>query len=392
LCNSCDSLFLILGWVGFKKNKNLVVFSVSSVALCEKWFSLLDFKFIFRILKKMKIVECIPNISEGKDMEKIKAITNEAKSTKGVYLLDVYTGDSTNRTVLTLAGNPDAIKKAIYKIFEKTSELIDMRKHRGVHPRIGAVDVCPFIPVRDMTMEECIDIARDVGKKVAEELSIPIYLYGESATSEKRKNLSNIRKGEYEGLKEKLKNPEWKPDFGEAKFNEKSGASIIGARDFLIAFNINLNTKEKKIANVIAEKIRESGTIKIDNNGNKVRVPGTFIEVKAIGWYIEEFGCAQVSTNLIDFRKTPLHRLFEEVKKEAKKLCVEVTGSELVGLVPEEALLNSGKFYLARESSEERSSKNKIIDTAINYLGLSKSYEFRPEEKILEYKIKKEML
>ncbi len=385
-------MFLILGWVGFKKNKNLVVFSVSSVALCEKWFSLLDFKFIFRILKKMKIVECIPNISEGKDMEKIKAITNEAKSTKGVYLLDVYTGDSTNRTVLTLAGNPDAIKKAIYKIFEKTSELIDMRKHRGVHPRIGAVDVCPFIPVRDMTMEECIDIARDVGKKVAEELSIPIYLYGESATSEKRKNLSNIRKGEYEGLKEKLKNPEWKPDFGEAKFNEKSGASIIGARDFLIAFNINLNTKEKKIANVIAEKIRESGTIKIDNNGNKVRVPGTFIEVKAIGWYIEEFGCAQVSTNLIDFRKTPLHRLFEEVKKEAKKLCVEVTGSELVGLVPEEALLNSGKFYLARESSEERSSKNKIIDTAINYLGLSKSYEFRPEEKILEYKIKKEML
>jgi glutamate formiminotransferase/formiminotetrahydrofolate cyclodeaminase len=340
----------------------------------------------------MKIVECIPNISEGKDMEKIKAITNEARSTAGAYLLDVYMGKSTNRTVITLAGKPESIKKVVYKIFKKTSELIDMRKHKGVHPRIGAVDVCPFIPVRYMTMKECIDITRKVGQKVAEELDIPVYLYGESAANEVRKDLSNIRKGEYEKLKEKLKNPEWKPDFGEAKLNEKSGASIIGARDFLIAFNINLNTKDKKLADVIAEKIRESGTIKIDNNGDKVRVPGTLKEVKAIGWYIEEFGCAQVSTNLVDFRLTPLHRLFEEVEKEAKEMGVEVTGSELVGLVPEEALVNSGKFYLARESSEGRSSKNKIIDTAINYLGLSNRYEFRPEEKILEYKIKKEML
>ncbi|MBN1695081.1 glutamate formimidoyltransferase [candidate division WOR-3 bacterium] len=340
----------------------------------------------------MKIIECIPNISEGKDIEKIKAITNEAKSTAGAYLLDVYTGASTNRTVLTLAGNPKAIKEAIYKTFKKTSELIDMRKHKGVHPRIGSVDVCPFIPVRDMTIEECIDITREVGQKVAEELDIPVYLYGESAAREERKDLSNIREGGYEKLKEKLKNPEWKPDFGEAKFNEKSGASIIGARDFLIAFNINLKTKETKLANVIAEKIRESGTVKVDNNGNKVRVPGTLKEVKAIGWYIEEFGCAQVSTNLIDFRVTPLHRLFEEVEKEAKKLGVEVAGSELVGLVPEEALLNSGKFYLARESSEDRSSKNKIINTAINYLGLSSRYEFFPEEKIMEYKMKKEML
>jgi glutamate formiminotransferase/formiminotetrahydrofolate cyclodeaminase len=340
----------------------------------------------------MKIVECIPNISEGKDMKKIKAITNEARSTAGAYLLDVYMGKSTNRTVITLAGKPESIKKVVYKIFKKASELIDMRKHKGVHPRIGAVDVCPFIPVRYMTMKECIDITRKVGQKVAEELDIPVYLYGESAANEVRKDLSNIRKGEYEKLKEKLKNPEWKPDFGEAKLNEKSGASIIGARDFLIAFNINLNTKDKKLADVIAEKIRESGTIKIDNNGDKVRVPGTLKEVKAIGWYIEEFGCAQVSTNLVDFRLTPLHRLFEEVEKEAKEMGVEVTGSELVGLVPEEALVNSGKFYLARESSEGRSSKNKIIDTAINYLGLSNRYEFRPEEKILEYKIKKEML
>jgi len=340
----------------------------------------------------MKLVECIPNVSEGRDTKKIRVITEEAKNITGAYLLDVYTGNTTNRTVLTLAGKPEAIREAAYKIFEKTSELIDMRNHKGVHPRIGAVDVCPFIPVRDITMRECIDITKNVGKKVAEELSVPIYLYGESATDEKRKDLSNIRKGEYEKLKEKLKNPEWKPDFGEAKFNEKSGASIIGARDFLIAFNINLDTKDKNLANIIAKRVRESGTIKTSDSGKKVKVPGALKEVKAIGWYIEELGCAQVSTNLTNFRKTPLHRLFEEVKKEAKKLEIEVTGSELVGLVPEEAILTAGRFYLVRESSEERSSKNKIIDTAINYLGLSNSYEFHPDEKILEYKIKKEIL
>ncbi len=340
----------------------------------------------------MKIVECIPNISEGKDIKKIKAITDEAESTMGVYLLDVYIGNTTNRTVLTLAGKPESIKKVIYKIFKKAAELIDMRNHKGVHPRIGAVDVCPFIPFENITMEESIDITKDLGAKIAEELKIPIYLYGESATDEKRKHLSNIRKGEYEKLKEKLKNPEWKPDFGEAKFNEKSGASVIGARDFLVAFNINLNTKDKNLANIIAKRIRESGTIITGENGKKVRVPGTLKEVKAIGWYIEELECAQVSTNLTNFQKTPIHRLFEEAKKEAKKLGVEVTGSELVGLVPEEAILTAGRFYIARASSEEGSTKNKIINTAINYLGLSNKYEFHPDEKILEYKIKKEIL
>jgi glutamate formiminotransferase/formiminotetrahydrofolate cyclodeaminase len=340
----------------------------------------------------MKLVECIPNVSEGRDLKKIEAIINEAKSTTGAYLLDVYTGKSTNRTVLTLAGKPESIKKAIYKIFKKTSELIDMRKHRGVHPRIGAVDVCPFIPVRGMTMKECINITREVGEKVSETFSIPIYLYGESATDEKRKDLSNIRKGGYEKLKEKLKNPEWRPDFGEPKFNEKLGASIIGARDFLIAFNINLNTKDKNLANIIAKRIRESGTIITDENGKRVRVPGTLKAVKAIGWYIEELKCAQVSTNLINFRKTSLNRLFEEAKKEAEKLGVEVTGSELVGLIPEEAILTAGRFYLAQESKEQRNSKNKVIEKAINYLGLSNSYEFLPDEKILEYKIKKEIL
>jgi glutamate formiminotransferase/formiminotetrahydrofolate cyclodeaminase len=362
--------------------------------LCPLWlmFSLLDFKSIFRILKKMKIVECIPNVSEGKDIKKIEAITEEAKNTPGAYLLDVYYGASTNRSVLTLAGDPEAIKEAIYKIFKKTSELVDMRKHKGNHPRIGALDVCPFIPVRNVTMEECIDIARNVGRKVAEELGIPVYLYGESATDEKRKNLSNIRKGGYEGLKEKLKLPEWKPDFGEAKFNEESGASVIGARDFLIAFNINLNTKDKNFANRIAEKIRESGIIKVDDNGKKVRIPGILKEVKAIGWYIEELGCAQVSTNLMDFRTTPLHVLYEEVKKEARKLDVEVTGSELVGLIPEEALLETGKFYLVEKSLSGKVSKNEIIDAAISKLRLFDKNKFKPEEKILEYKIKKEIL
>jgi len=340
----------------------------------------------------MKLIECIPNISEGKDIKKIKAITEEVRNTAGSYLLDEYSGASTNRTVLTLAGPPKVIKEAVYKIFRKTSELIDMRNHKGVHPRIGALDVCPFIPIEDITMEECIKITKDLGEKVAEELGIPVYLYGESATDEKRKDLSYIRKGEYEGLKKKLEKPEWKPDFGKAKFNKKSGASIIGARDFLIAFNINLNTKDNNLANRIAEKIRESSIRKTDNNGKKAKIPGTLKEVKAIGWYIEELSCAQVSTNLTNFRITPLHRLFEETKKEAKKLGLEVTGSELVGLIPEKAILEAGKFYLKKNTSLGKPSKDEIINTAISHLGLSDKGEFKVEEKILEYKIKKELL
>lgn len=340
----------------------------------------------------MKIVECIPNISEGKDIGKINAIAEEAKDTPGAYLLDIYTGATTNRTVLTLAGVPEAVEEAIYKIFKKTSELIDMRNHKGVHPRIGALDVCPFIPFKNVTMEECVSITRDIGEKVAEKLKIPVYLYGKSATGKKRSDLSKIRQGGYEGLKEKLKNPQWKPDFGEAKFNEKSGASIIGARDFLVAFNINLDTKDKDLANLIAKRIRESGSLKPSENGRKVRIPGTLKGVKAIGWYIEELGCAQVSANLTGFRLTPLYRLFEEVKKEARKLGVEVTGSELVGLIPEEVLLETGNFYLGKKSSGEEASKVEIIDAAIYNLGLSDKKEFKPEGKILEYKIKKEIL
>ena len=325
----------------------------------------------------MKIVECIPNISEGKDLGKIEAITEEAKNAAGAYLLDVYTGSSTNRSVLTLAGEPHSIKEAIFRIFKKTSELIDMRNHKGVHPRIGAIDVCPFIPVSDISMKECVDIAEEVAQKVAGELGIPVYLYGESAREKKRRDLSNIRKGGYEGLKEKMKKPEWKPDFGKSEFNEKFGASVVGARDFLIAFNINLNTKDKGLSNTIARSVRKSSTLK---------------GIKVIGWYIEELGCAQISTNVMNSRATPLYILFEEVKKEAEKSNIEVTGSELVGLIPEEALLETGKFYLAENLLEGDTPKDEIIDAAIYNLGLSDKGKFDPQKKILEYRIKKEML
>jgi glutamate formiminotransferase/formiminotetrahydrofolate cyclodeaminase len=336
----------------------------------------------------MKIIECVPNFSEGKDREKIENVIEEVRKNKGVYLLDVYSGASTNRTVLTFAGHPEPVKEAAFKIYERAADLIDMRGHKGNHPRIGAVDVCPFVPLKNVTMEECVEIARDVGEKVAGNLDIPVYLYGEAAAEVSRKDLSCIREGGYEGFPEKMASPRWKPDFGRAKFNEKSGATVIGARDFLIAFNVNLGTRDKKFASLIAEKIRESGKRKSNQNCEEVKVPGALKSVKAIGWYIEELGCAQVSTNLTNFHTTPIHLLFEEIKKEANKLNVEVTGSELVGLIPLEAILQAGKFYLGRKNSAE---KSKIIDAAVSHLGLSEKSKFVAEEKILEYKLKKEM-
>jgi glutamate formiminotransferase/formiminotetrahydrofolate cyclodeaminase len=336
----------------------------------------------------MKIVECVPNFSEGKDRKKIEYVIEEVRKVTGVYLLDVYSGASTNRTVLTFAGPPEPVKKAAFKIYETASELIDMRNHKGDHPRIGAVDVCPFVPLKNVTMEECVGIARDVGERVADILGIPVYLYGEAAANGNRKDLSCIREGGYEGFSEKMMSPHWKPDFGKAKFNEKSGVTVIGARDFLIAFNVNLDTNDKKVASLIAEKIRESGIKQKNSNCKKIKIPGTLKAVKAIGWYIEELSCAQVSTNLTNFHITPIHLLFEEIKKEANKLNVEVTGSELVGLVPLEAILQAGKFYLGRKNSV---GKNKIIDAAVFHLGLSEKSKFVPEEKILEYKLKKEM-
>ncbi|MEO0293754.1 MAG: glutamate formimidoyltransferase [candidate division WOR-3 bacterium] len=332
----------------------------------------------------MKLIECIPNFSEGRNKNKIEEIIKEVEKTSGVFILDVHSGFSTNRTVLTMVGTPKGIEEAAFKLYRKASELIDMRNHRGVHPRIGAIDVCPFIPIKNTKMEECIKIAKSLGEKVAEELKIPVYLYGKASSTKEREDLSTIRKFEYEGLKERIHLPFWKPDFGEAKMDERKGATLIGARDLLIAFNINLNTKDKRIASEIAGKIRESGFMKV-SNGRKVRVPGKLKGVRAIGWYIEELGCAQVSSNLTDFKKTPLYLLFEEVKKEAEKLCVEVRGSELVGLIPEEALIESGKFYSKGRNSLR---KKELIEIAINCLGLSEKEKFEPNNKILEYKLK----
>ena len=342
----------------------------------------------------MKLIECVPNFSEGRDKKKIKAIASEIENIKGIKLLDIHSGKTTNRTVITFIGESEKIKEAAFNVIKKAIEVIDMRFHKGVHPRIGAVDVCPFIPLKNVTMHECVQIAREVGRRVGEELELPVYLYGEASMFSERKNLENIRKGEYEGLQKKLKDPKWTPDFGPAKFNPKSGAVIIGARDFLIAYNINLDTTEKKIAHQIALIIRESGRYKRDEKGRilrneknePIRIPGKLKYVKAIGWYIDEYKRAQVSINLINYKKTPLHIVFEEVKKEAKRFGVEVTGSEIIGLVPKDAILAAGRFYMAQQGRKTDNEKL-IIQTAIKHLGLNDTLPFVPEKKIIEYQL-----
>lgn len=335
----------------------------------------------------MKIVECVPNFSEGRDKEKICKITDKIEKTENVWLLDVYTGAATNRTVVTFAGTPRGVTNAAFKAIKKAAELINLQEHGGEHPRIGATDVCPFVPVENVSMEECVQIANKLGKKVAEKLGIPVYLYEKAATEDKRKNLSNIRRGEYENLREKIKDPDWKPDYGEPLFNEKSGATVIGARNFLIAYNVNLNTKDKKIAQTIAEKIRESGTLIENDNGSKKRIPGKLKKTKAIGWYVDEYGAAQVSLNLTDYRITPPHKAFEEIRKEASKLKVRVTGSEVVGLIPREAIIMAGKYYLEKQGKSKGVPEKEIIFNAIRSLGLNEVTEFIPSHKIIEYRI-----
>ena len=350
----------------------------------------------------MKIVECIPNFSEGKDKEKIKIITDEIAKTKGVTLLDVDPGEATNRTVVTFVGTPEGVKEAAFRAIKKAQEVLDMSKHKGAHSRMGATDVCPFVPVAGVTMEDCVKIANEVAERVARELSIPIYLYEEAATKPERRNLAVVRKGEYEGLPEKLKDPEWKPDYGEPVFNKKSGATIIGAREFLIAYNINLNTRERKLAHEIALNIREQGRAKRDEegkiirdeNGNPIKVPGKLKAVKGVGWYIDEYGIAQVSVNLTNYKITPLYKLFEECRKEARKIGVRVTGSELVGLIPKEALLQTGRYYLEKQGKCPGVPDDELIRTAAISLGMDHLYPFKPEEKIIEYTIaeKQELL
>lgn len=326
-----------------------------------------------------KIVECVPNFSEGRDKRKIDLIVEAARQVKGIKILDVDSNPDYNRTVLTFVGSPQAVKKAAFAAIKKSLELIDMRKHRGEHPRIGGCDVCPFVPVQGVTMDNCVELARELARKVGEELKIPVYLYGEAAQKPERRNLAIVRQSEYEGLAEKLREKEWKPDFGPAKFVSQSGACIIGAREFLVAYNVNLKTKDKRVAQKIAGIIRESGFILISKSGEKIRIPGLMKEVKAFGVYLPERGICQVSMNLTNYKITPPHIVFETIKRLAEGL-VEVSGSEIVGLVPKEAILSTGRFYLGRKAFEE-----KLIGAAIENLGLNSLKRFDPKKKIIEY-------
>ncbi|MCX8058903.1 MAG: glutamate formimidoyltransferase [Spirochaetes bacterium] len=340
----------------------------------------------------MRIVECVPNFSEGRNKEIIDRIANAIKNTNGVTLLDVDSGYDTNRTVYTFVGEPENVLNAAFNAIKVGTELIDMSKHKGAHPRIGACDVCPFVPVANISMEDCIHLAKTLGKMVGELIGIPVYLYEYAATKPERKNLANIRMGEYEGLQEKLKDPEWTPDFGPAIFNEKvkrSGATVIGARDFLIAYNININSKNKNLANTIAKEIREMGKTIKDENGNKINIPGKLKECKAIGWYVEDYKRAQISINLTNYHVTNIHHAFEAAKEEAQKIGVEITGSEIVGLVPKDAIIEAGLYYLKKQGESRAVSEDEIIDIAIYSLGLSEVAKFDPDKKIIERLINK---
>jgi glutamate formiminotransferase/formiminotetrahydrofolate cyclodeaminase len=345
-----------------------------------------------------KLIECVPNFSEGRDQNVIRQITAAIESVDGVSLLDVDPGASTNRTVVTFVGGPEAAVEAAFRGIQKAAELIDMRKHKGAHPRMGATDVCPFVPVSDVSWEEAIACAKQLGKRVAEELNIPVYLYEKAARDPSRSNLSVIRAGEYEGFFEKIKEKAWKPDFGPAVFNENSGATAIGARNFLVAYNVNLNTKAVRRANSIAFDVRENGRIKtedgtpsgkpvLDANREPVRIPGMLKHVKAIGWYVEEYGIAQVSMNLTNIEETPLHAAFDACNQAANKRGLRVTGSEIVGMVPKKCLVDAGRYFLRKQKWSEGASDEELIDIAVRSMGLSELKPFDPREKIIEFKM-----
>lgn len=329
-----------------------------------------------------KIIECVPNFSEGRDAQKIAKIAGEIEKIKDVTLLNVESDADYNRTVVTFAGKPEAVKDAAFYAIEMAAEVIDMSCHKGAHPRIGATDVCPFVPVSDATMDECVQIARTLGKEIGEWLGIPIYLYGEAAILPERHVLPDIRKGEYEGLPEKLKDEKWRPDYGPVEFNEnvrRTGATVIGAREFLIAYNVNLDTRDIQIANKISGIVRASGVVQINEKGERVRVAGLLKCVQAMGVYLKERTITQVSMNLQNYKVTPPHVAFEEVRKQAGKFGVRVTGSEVVGLIPKEALLAAGRYY-SKELSEKQ-----LIAAAVKKLGLSQLNKFLPEKKVIEY-------
>jgi len=345
-----------------------------------------------------KLIECVPNFSEGRDEKIIRQITDAIKSTNGVSLLDVDPGATTNRTVVTFVGSPEAAVEAAFRGIQKAAELIDMRKHKGAHPRMGATDVCPFIPVSNLSWEEAIECANKLGRRVGEELKIPVYLYEKAAKDKSRSNLAVIRAGEYEGFAEKIRKLEWKPDFGPAKLNEKAGATVIGTRQSLVAYNVNLNTKSVRRANSVAFDVREQGRIKtldgtpsgepvLDKNSEPVREPGMLKYVKAIGWFVKEYGIAQVSMNLTNIEETPLHLAFEACVESAIKRGLRVTGSEIVGMVPKKCLTDAGRYFLRKQKWSEGASEEELIDIAARSLGLSELKPFDPKEKVVELKI-----
>lgn len=345
-----------------------------------------------------QLIECVPNFSEGRDMSVIKQITDAIEAVEGVKLLDVDPGNATNRTVVTFVGEPAAVTEAAFQAIKKACEVIDMRQHTGEHPRMGATDVCPLIPIANISMEETAEWARKLGERAGRELDLPVYLYEAAASSPARKNLAHIRAGEYEGLPDKLKDPAWKPDFGPAKFNAHSGATVIGARDFLIAYNVNLNTTSVRRANSVAFDVREKGRVKNDPatgkplkdaHGEPVRQPGLLKGVKGIGWYIEEYGIAQVSMNITNIQQTPLHEAFEACRKSADNRGMRVTGSELVGLVPLQVMLDAGKFFLKKQKRSAGVSESELIKIAVKSMGLDELTPFDPEQKIIEYNLEK---
>lgn len=342
----------------------------------------------------MRRVECVPNFSEGRDRDVIGAIT-AAMERAGAVVLDVDMGAAANRTVVTMAGEPAKVEAAAFEAIRVASERIDMAAHHGEHPRMGATDVCPFVPLEGVTMADCVAMARRVGERVGRELGIPVYLYDQAASCPGRESLAEVRKGEYEGLPTKLADPEWTPDFGPAAFNARSGATIIGAREFLIAYNVNLNTREKLLASRIAIKLREQGGPArgvdgeriLDPDGDPVKVPGLLKAIRAVGWVIDEYGIAQISINVLNYKVTPLHVVFEEARRLAAALGVHVTGSEVVGLVPKDALLATGRYYLEKQGLSPGAPEPELVHLAARSLGLSDVKPFDPADKVVEYRL-----
>jgi len=346
-----------------------------------------------------QIIECVPNFSEGQNSEIIKQITNEIEGVAGVRLLNVDPGKATNRTVVTFVGSPQAVIDAAFLAIKKAGELIDMSRHKGEHPRMGATDVCPLIPIAGISMEETAEWARKLGERVGKELQLPVYLYEAAQPDKGRSNLSVIRAGEYEGFFKKIKSPEWAPDYGPAEFDARRGATVIGARDFLVAYNVNLNTTSTRRANSIAFDVREAGRVKREGNpvtgkivtdaqGKPVHIPGSLKAVKAIGWYIEEYGIAQISINLTNINITPVHIAFDEVCTKAAERGIRVTGSELVGLIPLKAMLDAGKYFLRKQQRSTGVSEKELIRIAVLSMGLDELGPFVPEERIIEYQLR----